>query len=268
MDFLRNYDGATEEMITLHLDEYKSCKPVSITGDEGVFRKLIGSLVDQRSVPNTLEDISRFGDVLHGFDPIAVIAEHESWESLFDRFNTFTPKPKGPFKKDSSKDTWVKFSKGVLDSARFLSRFNDSIKQYEEFLDRFLINEYSRLALALLLAQEIHFMGFALACNFLKESTESGAYVKPDVHIIDICQGLGISQNGANQYTVFKDVIRFAESIGEAPYRVDKAFWLIGSRKFYLSFPEDQQVRKHLQCPNTDTKKWFLESVKGQLDII
>ena len=275
--FLREFDGVTDEIIARQLNDYIARKPKTITGEKGVFFELIESLVNQRQVPNTITPInrdtgerislSRFNSILFNFDPIASVNEYDSWEKLFDKLQRHPLSDKDKFKIDNPHNTWVKFSKGILDSARFLSRFKNDINSYQSFLDGFASNEYSRLALPLLLEKEIHFMGFALACNFLKETTGKGEYVKPDTHIIDIFFGLQISKND-NPYEVFKDTIRFAESIGQVPYRVDKAFWLIGSRKFYLSWErESDQIRAHRRCATDRTKEFFIQEVKSVLSL-
>ena len=70
-------------------------------------------------------------------------------------------------------------------------------------------------------------MGFALACDFLKENGYP-EFAKPDVHIKKIFNGLGLSDSN-DDYEVFKDVIRVSELVNGLPYRVDKLFWLVGS---------------------------------------
>ena len=100
-------------------------------------------------------------------------------------------------------------------------------------MQAFYLNEYTRVALPLLLSREIDGMGFALACDFLKENGYP-KFVKPDVHIKKIFQGLGLSDSD-DDYEVFKDVIRFSELVNELPYKVDKLFWLVGSGNLYLS---------------------------------
>ena len=54
-------------------------------------------------------------------------------------------------------------------------------------------------------------------------------FSKPDVHIKDIFQGLGLCPWGSSDYEVFKAVARVARNAGVTPYSVDRLFWLIGS---------------------------------------
>jgi hypothetical protein len=107
----------------------------------------------------------------------------------------------------------------------------------------FNFNEHSKLALPLLLKEEIFGFGFALACDFLKENGYKG-YLKPDTHINDICRALGITE-ATNDFGVFKDAVAYCETNSLVPYEFDKLLWLIGSGHFYQSkilVPVDKEV--------------------------
>ena len=73
------------------------------------------------------------------------------------------------------------------------------------FIKGFLTNEQSKLALPLLLSEEIFGFGFALACDFLKDNV-SPEFLKPDTHINDIALGLGITTS-TNNFHIFKSCI-------------------------------------------------------------
>ena len=133
--------------------------------------------------------------------------------------------------KDNPHNYWVQFTKSIISIAKFISRF-ENIEKFNTFVEVFYYNEDTRITLPLLLKEEIFGYQFALSCDFLKENGYP-EFVKPDVHIIDIFVGLGIS-NSKNDFQVFRDVISFSKSIGKVPYEVDKLFWLIGSGNFYL----------------------------------
>jgi hypothetical protein len=81
------------------------------------------------------------------------------------------------------------------------------------------------------MSEEIFGYGFSLACDFLKELGFTN-YVKPDVHLIDIFSGVGLSSK--HVLDVFQTASQIAHDVNETPYAVDKAFWLIGSGKLYL----------------------------------
>ena len=94
------------------------------------------------------------------------------------------------------------------------------------------VDDRKRAALPMLLSQEIDGFGFALACDFLKE-LGFRTFAKPDVHVKAIVKGLGLSSENANDYAVFKAVVRIAANCGQTPYNVDKLLWLVGSGLFY-----------------------------------
>jgi hypothetical protein len=170
--------------------------------------------------------------ILDGFRPDIVHQKYgNDWARLFDSVKDSLTPP-GRMVKSNSRSYWVTFCKGTISAARFLSRYS-SIEEFNSFVGQFYLNEDTRLALPLLLKAEVHGLGFALACDFLKENGYP-KFVKPDVHMVTISTGLGLSQDGASPYEVFKDVVHYAEAIGEVPYVVDKAFWLVGSGDFYL----------------------------------
>jgi len=77
--------------------------------------------------------------------------------------------------------------------AHFLSAY-ETFDDFDRFIKGFLINEHSKLALPLLLAEEIFGFGFALSCDFLKENV-SPEFIKPDTHINYIAQELGITNS-------------------------------------------------------------------------
>lgn len=94
-------------------------------------------------------------------------------------------------------------------------------------------NEHSKLALPLLLKEELFGFGFALACDFLKENGYS-EFVKPDTHINDIATAIGITK-ATTDFGVFRDVVAYCKRNNLVPYEFDKLIWLVGSGSFYLN---------------------------------
>ena len=84
-----------------------------------------------------------------------------------------------------------------------------------------------------------------------KEENVSPEFIKPDTHINDIAQGLGITRSSRN-YQIFKDVEAYCARINVTPYAVDKVFWLVGSGNFYLS-----------GIKVNSSKHDFISSIKG-----
>jgi hypothetical protein len=151
--------------------------------------------------------------------------------------------------KNNNKNYWVIYCKAILSIAQFLSAYR-TISEFNNFIEGFYTNEYSRVALPLLLEKEIFGFGFALACDCLKENGYP-FFVKPDTHINDIAIGLGITKANSD-YQIFKDVEAYCQRVNKIPYEVDKLFWLVGSGNFYL-------YNKKINA-----SKWkYLEAIRG-----
>lgn len=229
--YLLDFDEINEDILEKHLDNYKIGAATSI---EELLKKILNSVKNKQAMPNTIGDIDKLGPYLCDFNPKQIITVFENnWEKVFYKIKN-EYKPKGKFDINKPQSYWVIFCKSVISAANFVNKFSN-IEEFNIFVEKFYLNEYTRVALPLLLQREIKGFGFALACDFLKENGYE-KFVKPDVHIKYIFNGIGLSDSD-DDYEIFKDVIRFAESINEVPYCVDKLFWLIGSGNFYLREP-------------------------------
>jgi hypothetical protein len=169
---------------------------------------------------------------LHGFDPAKVLDSYQSWGELFDKIKKEV-KPPSKLDKSNNKNSWVQFSKTILSVALYVNRFK-TIAEFDAYVSQFIVpcNYDIRIGLPLILAEEIKGIGFALACDFLKEKV-SPTFVKPDTHLKDIFIGIKKSKEDASGFQVFRDVMDFAVTLKKKPYEVDKLFWLIGSGNFY-----------------------------------
>lgn len=227
--YLLSFEGVTTQIIDAHLHDWKQRKPKDIPG---LFQAMLLHAQNRQGMPNTIGSISRLKKLLFGFNPGKVIAHYSTWDDLFDAISEAAHVPASRFDKGNAKSYWVIYCKSIMSCADFLSRYS-SMQQFDEFVDGFMTNEFSRLALPLLLKEEVFGFGFALSCDFLKE-TGYPQFLKPDTHINDIARGLGISHSSTD-FGVFKDVEAYCNRIKKLPYEVDKLFWLVGSGRFYLS---------------------------------
>lgn len=130
---------------------------------------------------------------------------------------------------ESRNNLWKLYVKSIISASKFVNSF-DSVKDFDNFVNRFNYNEMSSAALPMLLEKEIFGLGFPLSCDFLKELGFS-EYPKSDVHIKDIFVAFDLCEN--NDYSAYKAVIEMANAVKESPYNVDKMFWLISSGDFY-----------------------------------
>jgi hypothetical protein len=130
---------------------------------------------------------------------------------------------------DEPNGLWPRFSRTILSASEFMNQFATS-QAFYHWADGLYKDENSRPALPMLIQCEIEGMGYALACDFLKELGYD-KYGKPDVHLLDIFSGIGLCRR--NTYIVQKEISRIAEAAGVSAFNVDKIFWLIGSGKLH-----------------------------------
>jgi hypothetical protein len=245
-DYLLSFDEVNEQMIDRHLSEWKERKPTSLNG---LFRAFIMHAQNRQGMPNAIGDIDKLSDILFDFNPSDILSKYASWGDLFDAIQASGYTPPGRMQRNNNKNYWVIYCKAIISIAQFLSSYK-ALQEFDDFVSGFLTNEYSLLALPLLLEKEIFGFGFALACDCLKE-TGYPQFIKPDTHLNDISRGLGIT-GATSDYHVFKDVEAYCKRNSTLPYEVDKLFWLVGSGRFYLFGIK------------INSSKWdFLERVKG-----
>lgn len=244
--YLLSFDQVTAEMLEDHINEWQIRKPETI---KDLFTAFLVHAQNRQGMPNSIGNIQNLSKLLFGFDHIKVAKVYSDWAVLFDAIKSSSYQPPGRMVKDNNKSHWVIYCKAIISIAQFLSAYKN-MGEFRQFVDGFLTNEQSKLALPLLLSEEIFGFGFALACDFLKENV-SPEFIKPDTHINDIAQGLGITTSSRN-YQIFKDVEAYCARINVIPYAVDKVFWLVGSGNFYLS-----------GVKVNSSKHEFISSIKG-----
>lgn len=154
----------------------------------------------------------------------------------------------------NSKVCWYRYCKGIISAAKFLSQFKD-YNEFKSVCDSFDSNDVTREAFALLLQTKIDNMGFAIACNWLKELGYIN-YPKPDVHMKDICQALGLINEKRTDIDCFEAMVKVARECNVEPYKLDKVWWLICSGNYY---------RYNIQLPNPQMNKTdFLDKISNK----
>ena len=137
----------------------------------------------------------------------------------------------GPYNK---KSYWYRWSRSIIDSAKFLIKFKDA-NEFREFVMSFNSNANTRMALSLLISERINGFGFALACDALKE-LGFYEYCKPDIHLLDIFSKTDICER--NKLDVFETVSKISERCSEVgepvtPYKIDKILFIFISYEIY-----------------------------------
>ncbi|MGP1505523.1 MAG: hypothetical protein ACTTIR_07875 [Eggerthia catenaformis] len=198
---------------------------------EDVFELLANILQDFQMYSNVIKFNERkndIKDILHDYDINYISQLNED-----DLVNIF--KFRFKFEKET---LWRRYSRSLIDLAKFFSSFKD-INEFRNVCDAMNISYVSREAFALFLSKKIYNMGFAIACNILKELGYL-EYIKLDVHMIDICRKLftnnfeNIKINSEEEKILtFEIMTEIANDANVSPYNLDKVWWLICSGNFY-----------------------------------
>ena len=237
-DFALGYIGerVTQEVLEHYLTLYRHNSLASLAE---TFERILESVKERQGMPYAIGNLSPLRPLLYDFDPQRILANFEDWQTIFKHIQS-NYVPPGRMDIDNSKSYWVIFSKSILATARFLSRFA-TIEEFKAYCNSFIDgNTDMRIAFPLLLSEEIKpGLGFALACNFLKEWV-SPFFVKPDTHTKDIFIGTGFCAVTDSDFTICRRIIEFSKRINQTPYSVDKVFWLIGSGKLHETYSRTQ----------------------------
>ena len=130
-----------------------------------IYVQIIKSAQNYQGMPKVINFEKRkeqIEEILYGFDYSRV--QGLSVEDLYHRFR----KEFHVTSNDSNRNSWNKWSHSIVDAAKFVNEFTD-VNDFENFVGRFDYNISTRMALPLLISTKISGIGFALACDLLKE---------------------------------------------------------------------------------------------------
>lgn len=222
------------------LDKYFIGDRRDFASIQDVYEQFIHSAQNYQSMPNAIkydERRKQIKDILKDFDvqQIKAMDIDELYQTFRKEFKVTS--------KDSKHNSWRKWSCSAIDAAKFMSNFKD-VDDFRAFVAQFDYNLPTRMALPLLISTKIKGIGFALACDTLKELGYHN-YPKPDVHLIEVFSQLGLAEE--DPISVFEAIVEMAEVCKEvdpesSPYKLDKIVWLICSGRFYL---DDISVGRH-----------------------
>ncbi len=239
VSYLLGQEGITQDVVDRHIRlPLDAQRPVALSGASGVFERLLESAQSAQSMPNviggSIGGVERLGGLLFDFDPAMVAGKYSRSEDGCRRLFEDIKEQLGPRGKlnYNPRSLWKRFCSAVTSGAAFLSEFADA-QAFYRWVTPFDADEDGRVQVAKMIAQRVDGIGFALACNFLKDVGFTN-FSKPDVHIKAIFSQLGLSKS-ADDVEVFKAVGRIARNVGVTPYEVDQLFWLVGSGDLYLA---------------------------------
>lgn len=235
LNFLLAQDGITKADLKTHFScEFQKPRDIKL-----IFLRLCFSAQNKqmsgRVIGRSIGGIPNLAPVLFDFDPEMVAQKYSPDGGLVLLQEVIKVlKPTGQVRMLSN-SLWPQFCQTVIDCAYFLNEFKTANAFYE-WADSFAKNSNCKPALPLLISLEISGFGFPLACDFLKELGYM-EFGKPDVHLKDIFQALGLLPMSASSlkqdYMTLKIIDRIANANNVTPYAVDKLFWLIGTGNFY-----------------------------------
>jgi len=183
-------------------------------------------------IGRSIGGVANLGSVLSGFDPAAVRKEYgNDWRRVLGAVAAKLH-PNGKIRR-TPRSLWPKYCQTILSAATFVDQFS-SAEAFCKWVDVLDHDPLTRAALPLMIAREVDGIGFALACDFLKEIGYV-TFPKPDVHLRHIFVALGLCEDKPEDYILCKAIVRLAENAGVTPYAADKIFWLIGSGDFYAN---------------------------------
>lgn len=233
-DFLPklNIDGVTDLLVEKYLNPLSlNPKP---TSKAGLFQRILESAQNANMkagvIGNSIGGVERLCLVLSNFDSKAVLAKYgNNWKPVLDDIENKL-KPRGKIRR-TPRSIWPHYCQTILSAAQFIEQFT-SANDFFKWVDFFEKDDRVRASLPTLLSHEIVEFGFALSCDFLKELGYVN-FPKPDVHLRDIFTSLELCEDKADDYQLFKAIIRVSANANVTPYNADKAFWLVGSGYFY-----------------------------------
>lgn len=160
-----------------------------------------------------------FRKLLFDFDSEMILANYDE-KSLLETFSkNFTIK-----NLDSKQNLWRQYAKSVISAAKFINGFSN-IEDFDNFIESYNSN---KIELITLLQNKIYGLGFALACNFLKDLGYQD-YSKPDVHIKSLFSAFNLCEN--DDYSAFNAVSKMSSLVNDNAFNVDRLFWLLCSVK-------------------------------------
>lgn len=253
--------GVTKKLIDkyLHFSE-NTHRPKDIEGVDGIYYRILNSAQNANMkagvIGKAIGGVENLRKVLFRFNPLKVLSKYgANWKKLLDDIEIkLAPHGEVRRKKNS---IWPKYCQTILSAASFMIKFS-SAEDFYRWVDSLYNDQKTRVALPMIVSCEVHGIGFALACDFLKEL----GYVdfgKPDIHIKQIFGDLRLCEQKASDYHVHQAILRIARNVQKNPYTVDKLFWLIGSGNFY----DDTHIGKKGKIGSL--KKGFISYAKRRL---
>jgi hypothetical protein len=242
------------KIISEYLSPQNSYKAITL---QEIFIRLITSAANANMLSNVIEfstnkDKTRKDKILHAILGVkgleSTSLKDKEFRSHLEQFSAIDidktiirlKNTEGILKGNKREVLWCRWLRSVQDTASFLLSFKSGGDFSKHFTN--LPSDYL-FAGPILIKRKITGIGFALACDALKELGFT-QYVKPDTHINEVFIKLGlaceVSSTLDTQLNVFDAAIRLVNTYNSCcsdqitAYELDKLIWLSCTGHFYL----------------------------------
>ncbi len=213
-----------EEIVPDNIDISSYFNPIKKNNIRDIFYQFCGNLQDYNMMPSVIgflrsDRTNMFKDIFYDYDYKKVIEVYNA-DSLFEKFCDVFPVKN----RDSKNNLWRRYAKSVIDAGYYLDKyktadaFNQHIEKYAGNFD--IVYDMSK---------NISGMGFALACNMVKDLGFTD-YAKPDTHTKDVIEAMGYA---SDDITVIKAIQDIAVANGDTAFNFDRMIWLVCSGYYF-----------------------------------
>ena len=227
--------------------------PDEINNARDIYRRLLISGQNRNMMPNVIKFMEceqEFKKILSGFDYLE-ISKVEPEKLLFEFKNFFKLSEKQIESKNNHPSLWKQYAEFVVSAAEFMTK--NSPDYEKSTFDKNIEKNKGDLSEAEYVKQEVSHIGYALACDFLKEIGRDMA--KPDVHIMAF-----LEQRFHESFTeqeAIEQIKKLSEGVTEdmenKVYALDKLIWLCCTGNFY---------KKNIKIKPKTLRDEFLETLQ------
>lgn len=224
------------------LDIQKYFVPEGNTSSKSILFRLCSSLQNSGMMRNSIKFNDKdttnqniIGKVLFNFDTVKAATMYSDWQSIYNEMLAVGIVDNGI--KEKKETNWEKYCSGIYDGLQFLYANNgeSTIRALTE-ARKLTDIELTKITA---ISNNIHGLGFALTCDWLKECGCTWL-AKPDVHINGVVKHMQGKENMKDE-DVLKLMYTWSVAVRESDtdpyataYKIDKIIWLLCTGDFYL----------------------------------
>lgn len=178
--------------------------------------------------------------VLCGFDAGTAANKYAKWEDIYNAIIDTGISDNGS--REKRETNWGKYCRGLYGGLNFLINKNGENEINKLVTTTELTDE--NIGKVRKISEEIHGLGFALTCDWLKECG-CAWLAKPDVHIKEVVKHL-TGKNTVKDKDVLQEMFLWTDAVNNSKdkngsvdpnltaYKLDKIIWLLCTGEFYL----------------------------------